>query len=178
VAASSLLWGTRHSFVMTTTHDSVPRWFATPGQVQKLPRRYSSGLGPTLRTTLCCAATFAAQKRKQLRSETGPSRSVEDANSRMPHQQRYVELLMLRNQARFGTNWWSEKRPTTCRKTLTRGCPLLSKSILATQERPANTARDAMERSRGTLGDQYLAGVGHGASIAARSPTVSRKSGR
>ena len=35
--------------------------------------------------------------------------------------------------------------------------------IVATQERPADTARDAMEGSGGTLGDQYLAGVGHGA---------------
>ena len=51
-------------------------------------------------------------------------------------------------------------------------------SILATQKRPANTARDAMEGSRGTLGDQDLAGVGHGASIAARSLAVSRRSAR
>ena len=51
-------------------------------------------------------------------------------------------------------------------------------SILATEKRAADTARDAMEGSGGTLGDQDLAGVGHGASIAAQSPTVSRKSAR
>ena len=51
-------------------------------------------------------------------------------------------------------------------------------SILATQEGAANTARDAVKGSWGTLGDQDLAGVGHGDSIAARSLAVSRKSAR
>jgi hypothetical protein len=50
--------------------------------------------------------------------------------------------------------------------------------ILATQEGAADTARDAMEGSGGTLGDQYLAGVGHGASIAAQRLTISRKCAR